>query len=82
MNINEQTLSRNLKLLLLPPPFQDIGDGWWEAKVVSTGETGLLPQTYVEVARTHTHTHTHTHTTVKLHVHVHVHILYMYSFSF
>ena len=27
---------------------QDIGDGWWEGKLES-GETGLFPESYVEV---------------------------------
>lgn len=28
---------------------QDIGDGWWEGKD-SSGQQGLIPETYVEVS--------------------------------
>lgn len=28
---------------------QDIGDGWWEGRVETTGEVGLFPESYVEV---------------------------------
>ena len=29
-------------------PLQDIGDGWWEGEL-ENGETGLFPESYVEV---------------------------------
>lgn len=30
------------------PCFQDVGDGWWEARNY-LGKVGLIPQAYVEV---------------------------------
>lgn len=28
---------------------QDIGDGWWEGRVINTDKVGLFPESYAEV---------------------------------
>jgi sorting nexin-9/18/33 len=28
---------------------QNVGDGWWEARVTKSGQTGLVPETYIEL---------------------------------